>query len=354
MHMSHTSSTMTSSDKTVHIVLRHPHHHRRDEDKRRIEDKRGGTHPLQLSMQPVSIYHDGLISYQQVSGHHVFPTKLHRKSSRSAEHRHDSRLHASSTLAPPPGAALPPKTHDAAHIPHATRKTFPPKPHPEEPSKAKRRDKDIRHSPDIDTETTIPSPPPPVLDNLLQRRVIPFRTPSGIDKKKLAIRFDITKNPMDEETRIHLWDTPKGRYVPITLAQWRKPVSPDTVVKDMILHMHHDYSHYVQANLFKRDGLWLNDVFCAIYDMFDRLLNDEDLVKYASLIKTPSFQYWFNERCKGLRNPDQARRLGYKHVDLLQGNVFFADLKHLTFERWIVRVVQDRANELRFGDAYDQ
>ncbi len=159
MHMSHTSSTMTSSDKTVHIVLRHPHHHRRDEDKRRIEDKRGGTHPLQLSMQPVSIYHDGLISYQQVSGHHVFPMKLHRKSSRSAEHRHDSRPRASSKLAPPLGAALPPRTHDAAHIPNATRKTdpFPPKSHPKGPSKAKRREKDTRRSPDIDAETTIPS-----------------------------------------------------------------------------------------------------------------------------------------------------------------------------------------------------
>ncbi|KAF8874019.1 hypothetical protein CPB85DRAFT_1347487, partial [Mucidula mucida] len=176
-----------------------------------------------------------------------------------------------------------------------------------------------------DTEVLISSPPPPVLDELLQRREIPFRS-----KTKLAIRFDISKDPRHEEYRVQRWDATKRRYVPIPLnEEWHKPVSPDTVVKKMLLHIH----DHVQVNLFRPNGLWLQDVFRGIYDMYDRLLSAEDLVEHISPTQTRWIWYW---------------RLGYKHIDLLQGNVFFAELEHIMFERWNVRVVQDLTDELRY------
>ncbi|KAF8869552.1 hypothetical protein CPB85DRAFT_1357732 [Mucidula mucida] len=191
--------------------------------------------------------------------------------------------------------------------------------------------------------------PPPVLDKLLQKRNVRFRTPSGVDKMKLAIRFDISMNPTDDAHTVQLWDVAEGLYVNISTADWDKPVFPHTVIQTMNLCMPHTNSHDDQFHLFEREGLHLKHVFCAIYDMYDRVLSDEDIVTYAKVIKTQSFHDWFKKRCNSLSNPDQARRLGYKHVDLLQGNVFFADLKPITLDSWIVRIVLDPGNELRFG-----
>ncbi|KAF9026482.1 hypothetical protein BDZ89DRAFT_33630 [Hymenopellis radicata] len=60
----------------------------------------------------------------------------------------------------------------------------------------------------------LPCPPPPVLNKLLQRGEVHFRTPSGVDEKKLAIRFDISKNP--KHRCIQQWDAARGRYVDLT------------------------------------------------------------------------------------------------------------------------------------------